>query len=196
MRNDFVKTLRKNLTEPERVLWHYLRNRRFKGYKFRRQVPIGNYIADFVCYEARLIIELDGRQHLTSESLKYDGERTEYLEGQYFRVIRFYNTEILNQIECVLEKIYQELVSPSSELRSASPVKGEALGMLTQEEHFALKNNLVEMQMCSDKISTCVAPPVKGEASGMLMQEEHTNFYPSPLAGEGGRSPGEEVEST
>ena len=130
--NNFAKTLRKDLTLPEKVLWYHLRNRSFLGYKFRRQVQIDNYIADFVCFETRLIIELDGRQHLTDENIIYDQKRTEYLQGQNFRVIRFFNNDILNNINSVLEKLKIELENtPSSGLRPASPASGEAIYILS-----------------------------------------------------------------
>ena len=106
---NIVKSLRKNLQEPEKILWSKLRDRRFKNYKFRRQVQIGKYIVDFVCYEKQLIIELDGRQHLTPENLKNDEIRTKYLEERTFKVIRYYNTDILNNIESVMQDLWDKL---------------------------------------------------------------------------------------
>lgn len=101
-----AKHLRNESTPPEEILWYYLRARRFVGLKFRRQVPIENYIADFVCFEKRLIIELDGSRHLQSKSLKYDKKRDDFLRSQNFQVLRFYNNEVYNDIEGVLESIY------------------------------------------------------------------------------------------
>jgi very-short-patch-repair endonuclease len=100
-----ARTLRQTTTLPEVTLWQHLRNRRFIGLKFRRQYPIGSYIVDFVCLEQKLIIELDGRQHL--DQIIYDNKRTEYLEHYGFRVIRFWNHDLLAQFELVLEQIHQ-----------------------------------------------------------------------------------------
>jgi len=99
-----AKKLRKSLTEAERLLWSYLRNRQL-GVKFRRQEPIGRYIVDFVCFEKRLVVEVDGGQHGGS----YDDERDRWLNMQGFRVLRFWNNEVLKNIEGVLEVIGKEL---------------------------------------------------------------------------------------
>ena len=125
--NKFSKQLRKNSTEPEKILWHYLRNRRFFGYKFRRQFTVGNYIVDFICLEKNLVIELDGREHLESDALEYDKKRTEFLNNRGLRVLRFYNTDIFNNIDSVLERIRELVVSPSSGFQPPSPLKGEGL---------------------------------------------------------------------
>ena len=98
-----VRTLRTNSTEAERVLWHQLRAARLSGYKFRRQTPIGRYIVDFVCFEARLIVEVDGGQHVEQQA--YDTKRTAWLEAQGFRVLRFWNTEVLGNMEGVKKVI-------------------------------------------------------------------------------------------
>ena len=123
----YVKELRQNQTIPEQILWSILRNRRFFDLKFRRQAAIDNkYIADFVCYEKKVIIELDGREHLEKENIIKDNNRTQYLEENGFKVIRFYNTDILKRLDNVLMFLYNELIeSPSSVLRTPSPVKGE-----------------------------------------------------------------------
>ena len=102
-----ARKLRKESTDAERVLWKHLRNRQLAGHKFRRQEIIGNYIVDFLCLEAKLIIEVDGSQHM--EQMNYDNERTEYLQSLGHKVIRFWNHEVLNNTEAVLEKIYHEL---------------------------------------------------------------------------------------
>ncbi len=107
----FAKTLRKEQTRPEQIMWHILRERRFFGLKFRRQVPLNKYIADFACFEKKVIIELDGREHLEEDGIIKDKIRTEYLEDIGFRVIRFYNTDVLNHLEIVLEFLYRELIS-------------------------------------------------------------------------------------
>ena len=101
--------LRKNATPQERLLWHHLRNQQM-GVKFRRQFPIDNkYIADFICLEHRLIIEIDGSQHAGNQQ---DLTRTRYLTRQNFRVIRFWNIEIVRDIKTCLEVIYRALHFP------------------------------------------------------------------------------------
>ena len=93
-------------TDAEQKLWSTVRNRQLAGLKFRRQVPIGAYIVDFYCHECRLVLELDGSQHLAQ--LEYDDIRTCFLQAQGIRVLRFWNNEILSNIEGVLQQIYTE----------------------------------------------------------------------------------------
>ena len=92
----FARQLRRNQTDAEKFLWSTLRNRQLNGYKFKRQVPVGIYIADFLCQEAMLIVELDGVQH--AEQQDYDQRRTHWLESQGFRVLRLWNNEVLLNI--------------------------------------------------------------------------------------------------
>ena len=94
------------MTDAERRLWSLLRNRQLDGHKFRRQHPIGTFVADFVCIEHRLIVELDGGQHADSA---YDARRTTWLEGQGWRVIRFWNNDFLTATEGALEVTRQAL---------------------------------------------------------------------------------------
>jgi len=108
--NGIAKALRKNLTDSERKLWKCLRAKEFGGLKFRRQEPIGNYIVDFVCYEKRLVIEVDGGQH--AEGKYIDDVRDGWLREQGFRVLRFWDNEVLTNIPGVLELI-RESVTPS-----------------------------------------------------------------------------------
>jgi len=100
-----ARNLRKNLTDAEKKLWAVIRKRQINDLKFRRQQPIGNYIVDFVCFEKKIIIEIDGGQH--NENKNYDLRRSKWLEGQGFIVIRFWNNEILENIEAVLEALYE-----------------------------------------------------------------------------------------
>jgi len=95
--------LRKELTPAERKLWAYLRGDKLNGVNFRRQHAIGNYIVDFVSIKEKLIIELDGSQHLEQEA--YDIERTRYLESQGYRVVRFWNHDVMNDINGVIRAI-------------------------------------------------------------------------------------------
>ena len=91
---DRARTLRYEMTEAERRLWQILRLRQTKGHRFRRQVPIGPFIADFVCHEERLIVEVDGGQHDPSSAA--EASRTRFLEGEGYRVLRFWNNEVLD----------------------------------------------------------------------------------------------------
>ena len=94
------------MTDAENRLWSLVRNRQLDGHKFRRQHPLGPFVADFVCVERRVIVELDGGQHADSA---YDARRTTWLEGQGWRVLRFWNNDILTEAGGVLEVILQEL---------------------------------------------------------------------------------------
>lgn len=102
----FAKSLRRNMTDAERLLWRHLRAHRLNGHKFRRQQPIGPYIADFVHFGARLIIECDGGQHNQSAA---DQRRDTWLRAQGFRVLRYWNHEILNETDNVLSDIHNAL---------------------------------------------------------------------------------------
>jgi len=105
-RRHFAKALRKNMTEAEQLLWRHLRAHRLHDQKFRRQRPIGPYIVDFVHFGARVIIEADGGQHNGSDN---DAMRDAWLRSQGFTVLRFWNNEILQNTEAVLEAVLKEL---------------------------------------------------------------------------------------
>lgn len=118
------RTLRKNQTPWEHKLWYHLRRKQFLGYRFRRQFVIDHYIADFCCYEKRLIIELDGGQHNEKANLANDIERAKILGALGFRVLRFWNTDLDHNLEGVLETIRLSLTTPLSP-SATSPLKGE-----------------------------------------------------------------------
>ena len=99
MNNSKARELKKPPTEGEQALWRHLRKRQLGGYKFRRQQPIGQYIVDFVSFEGRVVVELDGGQH--SQQMDYDSKRTAWLEAQGYRVLRFWNNQVLKEIEAV-----------------------------------------------------------------------------------------------
>ena len=107
MVNQRARKLRRNATEAEKRLWARIRNRQISGAKFRRQTPIGRYIVDFACKEHRLIVEIDGGQHATAQTR--DQRRTRVLEGHGYRVIRFWNHELLENLDGVLISIESEL---------------------------------------------------------------------------------------
>lgn len=116
--NDHANSLRKNQTDAETKLWCRLRNRGLSGYKFRRQVPVGRYIADFVCMEMRLIVELDGGQH--AEQVTYDQEREAYLRSEGYVVVRYWNNEVLGNLDGVLETLTLTLSLRERELAAKS----------------------------------------------------------------------------
>ncbi len=106
-----ARSLRKSTTDAEQSLWQLLRNRSLQQFKFRRQHPIGPYFVDFVCLEQKLVIELDGSQHM--EQLRYDSERTAFLEKAGYKVVRFWDNDVLAQSEGVMQVIYDALGCPS-----------------------------------------------------------------------------------
>jgi len=102
-----ARQLRNAATDAERCLWQHLRLKQLSGCKFRRQVPVAGYIADFLCPELGVIVELDGSQH--SEQVSYDGQRTEVLELAGYRVMRYWNDDVLLRTAEVLEDILKKL---------------------------------------------------------------------------------------
>lgn len=98
-----ARSLRREMTDAEQLLWRYLRMKQLHGGRFRRQHPCGHYILDFACLEIKLAIELDGGQH--SERTNEDAQRTAWLELQGWKVLRFWNNEVLEEIEAVLAVI-------------------------------------------------------------------------------------------
>jgi very-short-patch-repair endonuclease len=101
-----ARALRARLTDAERKLWFALRDRRFANFKFRRQVPVGPFIADFVCYDARVVIEVDGGQHAESST---DGRRDRWFAANDFLVLRFWNNDVLSNLEGVLTSVLDVL---------------------------------------------------------------------------------------
>jgi very-short-patch-repair endonuclease len=99
------RQLRKESTEAERMLWAKLKGYQLVGLKFRRQEPIGTYIVDFVCFEKKIVIEVDGGQHGKESIRQKDAERTSWLEGEGFRILRFWNNDVLTNMEGILEII-------------------------------------------------------------------------------------------
>ena len=107
-----ARTFRRTFTDAEMRLWQLLRRRNLKDFKFRRQHPIGPYIADFICLERRLVIEVDGSQH--QQQSGYDSKRAMGLEAAGYQVLRFWDNDVLSQSESVMQAIYDALnASPS-----------------------------------------------------------------------------------
>jgi len=102
-----AKNLRKRITDTERLLWQNLRAKRFLGLKFRRQEPIGAYIVDFVCFEKKVIIELDGGQHALRAEMENDSRRNHWFDSQGYTVLRFWDNEVLENMQGVLEVIWK-----------------------------------------------------------------------------------------
>ncbi len=98
------------MTEAEQIIWRELRRGKIRGTRFRRQVPIGTYIADFARLQSRLIVELDGSQH--RQQTTYDEKRTAFLESQKFRVLRFWNGHVFDELEAVIETIVWAVLHP------------------------------------------------------------------------------------
>ena len=103
-----ARHLRRHATDVERKLWHQIRDKQIEGFRFRRQRPIGKFIVDFICLEAKLIIELDGGQHATA--VTKDEKRTALLEGLGYRVLRFWNNEVVENMEGVLARLLEALL--------------------------------------------------------------------------------------
>ena len=103
------RQLRENMADAERHLWAKIRMKQLKGYQFYRQKPVGDYIVDFFCPRAKLVIEVDGSQHFSSEMTDYDSIRDEYLRSLGLRVLRFTNTEVLTNTEGVRERISENM---------------------------------------------------------------------------------------
>ena len=122
-----ARKLRSQMTDAERKLWFALRDRRFQSFKFRRQVPLGPYVADFLSFTSRLVVEVDGGQHAESER---DAKRDRWLSEINFRVVRVWNNDVLSNLEGVLTLLAGELANtphPASRLSSMppSPARGE-----------------------------------------------------------------------
>lgn len=114
--------LRNDMPKPEQILWYYLRGKNFKGYKFRRQYGIGNYVLDFYCTKLRLAIEIDGDSHFENDQARFqDLERGVYLDSQNIRVLRFTNKEISNNIDGVI-------IKPSEYINNLPPLTPPILG--------------------------------------------------------------------
>ncbi|MDX2167403.1 MAG: endonuclease domain-containing protein [Deltaproteobacteria bacterium] len=109
-----ARYLRRNMTDAERRLWRHLRMRDLGGCRFRRQRPVGPYVVDFACLERSLIVEIDGGQHNDVVHLAADQRRTEYLQRRGFRVVRFWNNEVFENLDGVCEEIRRLLEEPPS----------------------------------------------------------------------------------
>ena len=114
-----ARALRKRMTDAERLLWRHLRNRELGGWKFRRQYPVGSFIVDFICVGKNIVIEVDGGQHAENEAL--DLQRSAYLNKMGYRVMRFWNNQVLQETEAVLEVIFAILANGKQNSPSPQP---------------------------------------------------------------------------
>jgi very-short-patch-repair endonuclease len=129
-RRERARSLRRNLTDAEAKLWNHIRNRQLGGYKFVRQEPIGPYFADFVCRDQLLIVELDGGQHADSHR---DAVRDTHLSTNGYRIVRFWNNEVLGNTETVLELLLSELQGTPHPDRSRDPTSPRKRGEVIEE---------------------------------------------------------------
>ena len=109
MANEYARQLRRNRTAAERRLWRQLRELKQAGFKFRQQVPIDHFIVDFACLSERLIVEVDGGTHSTEDELRRDARRERYLNDQGFRVLRVWNSDVMQNMEGVMDTIVAAL---------------------------------------------------------------------------------------
>jgi len=119
-----ARKLRHNQTDAENLLWRHLRNRQLNGFKFRRQYWIESYIVDFACVEQKIVVELDGGQHASETMRTNDRKRTAFLESHGFKVLRFWNNEIIQETKAVLETIMAVLQNTTPH-PTLSPQRGE-----------------------------------------------------------------------
>jgi len=117
-KTEFARQLRADSTDAERLFWSRVRRYRLLGYKFKRQQPIGKYIVDFACFDKKMVVELDGGQHADDPN---DRVRDDWLRSEGFQVIRFWNSDVLVNIDGVMETVLKRL-TPSPQ---PSPLKGE-----------------------------------------------------------------------
>lgn len=109
-----ARSLRRPQTETERILWKKIRARRFYGFKFRRQVPMGIFIVDFFCVSEKLVVEIDGDSHAMEGAKEYDKMREEYLRSKGLRIIRFSNDSVRTNLDGVLTRLYEAIFNISS----------------------------------------------------------------------------------
>lgn len=170
-----AKNLRKNLTDAEQILWQHIRKEQIDGNKFRRQQPIGKYIVDFVCQPKKLVIELDGGQHNESINIDSDKERTEYLNQAGYKVIRFWNNDIFNNIEGVLEYI--------KEILDSLPTRGGGSGWGVSRSDFvndlewAVIDDYKELQQIKEKYPSSIMSGSGSTYFGLGIDFENENGY-------------------
>ena len=147
---DFARELRRHTTDAETLLWRLLRNRLMAGAKFRRQHPLPPYVLDFYCHDARLAVELDGGQHNEAAGRRHDARRDAFLAQKGIRVLRFWNHEVLNQTEAVLEAIYAAMDQAPSRVGPSPPAplpEGEGSFHLPAHLYDIFPDRLVDSEL-------------------------------------------------
>jgi methylmalonyl-CoA mutase cobalamin-binding domain/chain len=181
-----VRELRRNATDPEKLMWGLLRNRTVHNAKFRRQHPVASYVLYFYCHEAKLAIELDGSQNLEDKQAKHDEERTRILEDQGIKVIRFWNSDVTNKTEEVLNVIWDEL---EERLPALTPGPSPSGGGEKSKHDIAvhtLNNTLLPaMKEVGDKFGAgeLILPFVLQSAEVMKKSVAHLENYLEKVAG-------------
>ena len=137
-----ARQLRRDQTKPESIFWTTVRNREFLGTKWKRQVPIDRFIVDFLCEDEKLIVELDGGQHNEDAAIVYDQQRTQILEQYGYRVVRFWNNDITENLDGVL-RILQQSIGQSS----PHPAAADAARTSPQGEDNKVENQLADRKM-------------------------------------------------
>jgi len=192
-RRDRARQLRQDSTPLEQSFWQQVRGGRFSGFKFRRQQPIGHYVVDFVCQQARLVVELDGSQH--AESHEYDRNRDVWLKEEGYRVFRVWNNEWNTQREAVLEKLWL-MLHEVSEPSPPAPLPKWERGVKTSRNTTAFSQSGVRPAEfpppLREKQPTSLPSPSRGEGQGEG-EKMGTSSSLFPTRGEG--HPNEEVEA-
>jgi very-short-patch-repair endonuclease len=171
-----ARRLRRSATEAETRLWALLRGHRFLGVGFRRQMPIGPYVVDFLCPAVRLVIEVDGGGHAVDGTIARDEGRTAWLAARGYRVVRFWNHEVLRQADAVLDRIFAELVA-----LGAITIDAEPPHPVPPPRGGRGRNRRALLPEVTSETDAPAAPPVESAP----MFDEARLPVPSPLEGEG-----------
>ena len=162
-----AKSMRQEPTEEETILWSQLRATQL-GYKFRRQHPIGLFIADFVCLDRKLVVEVDGKYHETEEAQKYDAERTKYLESEGYEVLRFTNNEVRANVEQVLDTIREHIAARPSLSLGEGGGRGGSLTIFTTRADTVFGVTFMVLAPESEYVQRVVTPEQKAEVDAYL----------------------------
>ena len=193
-----ARKLRERQTPHEHELWQQLRAKRFSGYKFRRQQPLGRFVVDFVCFSKKLILEIDGGQH--AEAAEHDAQRDALLKQGGYRILRFWNNEWTEQQDAVLETIWLAL-QETTPLPNPSPARGEGLECGTRVQCASATDGTRSSFRESDadvvtRFSLCGSDAEASRSSVPNLSSpltEVTPKLPSPLAGEGSGERGKSI---
>ena len=155
-----ARKLRRSTTDVERKLWHRIRDKQIEGFRFRRQRPVGRFIVDFICLDARLIVELDGGQH--AENVAHDKKRSAFLESLGYRVLRFWNNEVIENMDGVLERLREALLLTRLDPTLTLPLAGEGTDLAGVEVVAAN-----EIDRASAEVVAIAPSPAKRGKAGM-----------------------------